>query len=361
MPIDPEDFVNVLGSAGTGAVTGSAFGAPGALIGGALGLGIGAVGAYKQNQAEAEAEEEQAALERELADADQYAFDMMRDVGAANANKRRNLLAESEAGANRAGIIGGGASQYSRDVSRELAEAQGAQMPGIASAVASAIPAHKQQLINAATQKQQLMDMQTSTDYLSGAANMIGQGAKLAGQVKDYQNRQAITSEPTDEELLDKLPGEDDQMDWSQYNDPAAWSRRQQQQGADYAVQQQQAVRPTAPVAPDMSYTRTVGYGGQEAADIMQPPAGPPAVGIAQQATPTSAVVTNVASKSAPDPALVSQLYTTIKQPGVNYIQALEAYRQTYGEPNFDSVEWTEFFRVLPTVMKLDMVDATDF
>lgn len=380
MSFNPDDVVGVLGSTATGAASGSVFGPYGAVIGGAVGLGTGIAGAVSQNQQEKAAEEEQAKLEQELANADQYAFDMMRDVGAANANQRRNVLAEAEGGANRAGIVGGAASQYVRDASREVQEAQGAQMPSIASATAQAIPIRKQQITDSALQKQNLMDMQTATDYLSGAANMMGQGAKLAGGIKDYQDRQSILN-PTDDQLVDAY-NKSQGPDYATMMDPAASARREAQQKADWAMQQQMQKVPVGPTSPDMSYLRTIDYGGPEARQVLGAPSGLqmpdtsvtafPMPAFAPRENPEYLNPTNAGSRlgfempagqvqQGPDPTKIANLWSYVQSAGADAPTAIQFYRDAYGEPNFDSQEWQMFFQNLPISMKLDVADMIDF
>jgi hypothetical protein len=379
MSFDPDDIIGVLGSTATGAASGTTFGPVGAAIGGAAGLGVGLAGAISQNRLQREAEEEQADLERKLANADQYAFDMMRDVGAANANQRRNLLAESEATANRVGLVGGAASQYSRDVTREVSEAQGAQMPSIASGVAQAIPLRREQIADEALQKQELMNMQTATDYLSGAANLVGQGAKLAGGLKDYADRQAndwTKREPTDEQLLEAAS----RPDYQTLMDPAAQARREQQQYVDYILQQQMAKQPSIIQNPDISYLRTAGFGGQEARQILGSPEysiPDVSMGAIEPFKPQSNKPSlNMSQYRNVDPAKISTLYGYIQSLSarrgrslasdtstrtfLDAQTALNLYRDAYGDPDFNSIEWSEFFKVLPTSMKLDVVSMID-
>lgn len=183
-PVDPLEALTTIGS-GTlsGIMAGSSAGLPGMIIGGLGGAGAAGLGLSLESKQQREALEADAELRRKL-DSSEFMSRRMSEVGAANAAQRRAAQIEAEAAAERAGMIGGSASQYATDVRQDIAEAQQAAIPAIANQTMQDALARKQAILSEEMVAQNLLDQRSQSDALE-QLGAIAQQVPVA-----FQNRQ---------------------------------------------------------------------------------------------------------------------------------------------------------------------------
>lgn len=175
---DPLQWLGGIGStAASGAAAGSAFGPVGTAVGGLAGGLAGAFNTYQNEQAYLEQQRQQLALEADLQSRDVYDR-MMQQQGLASSAGRDAALNEARLAASRAGLSPGAAVGLERQVTREFAQDQAAQRPGMFLAAQQADLARRQQVLSEYETAQNLANNAAPPDY----SELFGQVAGAAAQ-----------------------------------------------------------------------------------------------------------------------------------------------------------------------------------
>lgn len=188
----------------SGALAGSKAGLPGLIIGGLAGTGAGIAGVGLEKKQQQEARLADQALRARL-DSEASLSNRMAEVGAANASQRRAAAIEAEQTASRAGLVGGGASQFAQETRQDIAEAQQAAMPAIFNQAMQDALSRKQAILQEELVAQDLLERRSESDAIEQIALMAQQAPAL---VSNLSEAGAFDKRDVSQEILDAQAAE---------------------------------------------------------------------------------------------------------------------------------------------------------